>query len=349
MKFPKKFLAFSFLPALLLSSCGKAETPLSAYLSELPFQENFSLLQLSDLHWSITTDFAKQKAYLDAVYSAAKAASGNQRVSLLVLTGDLFLLATKATAKTLLDEIASWGVPFTFCWGNHDRQNDFSPSWLETLLSSYPLSLYRALDDTLSGLGNGVINLNENGKTLWQIYTLDSHGNEQSSVPLKYSYGHIDSAQVEWFKKEADLAHNVPSLAYCHVPLAEFKAFVEARDYTTLEGEKNIGIYSSEKDADFFTNAKAHNVKGIFFGHDHGNDLTMLHDGVKIGYGLKTGRELSYASSASRTYALAGTGVSHPLDLTGGSLSILHGDGSYSLKHVYVMDETNYPSVVEEF
>ena len=61
--------AFLLLPLVFLSACGATKSPsISAYFDEsIEFKENFRLLQLTDIHWSVNTDAAKQGAYLTKV------------------------------------------------------------------------------------------------------------------------------------------------------------------------------------------------------------------------------------------------------------------------------------------
>jgi 3',5'-cyclic AMP phosphodiesterase CpdA len=339
------FLLFAGL--FSLSGCAKSEPALEDYVSTLPFVENFSVLQLTDLHWSTLTDRPKQKEYLTAVISAAKLASPNGNVDLLMITGDCTLLGSKEVAKDLFDFLASFHISFGVSWGNHDRQSAYSMEWLDSLLSSYPNSLYKDLDDNVTGRSNYVISLQDSGKSKWQIYSLDSGSYEPSSTPLRYSYDHIRTDQSAWFVKEADKASNVPSLVYFHIPTREWQEVYENKSYSKVAFEKNERIWASENESDFFRTAKSHNVKGLFCGHDHSNDLTLTYEGVVLGYGVKSGKELSFGTSPTRTYVPAGTSEKKPLQLIGGSLSVLHGDGTFDLKHLYVQDDRLY-TVVEE-
>lgn len=345
----KPRLSWLLLPFALLSltGCGKNTPSLSAYVSALPFAENFSVLQLTDIHWSTLTDRTHQKAYLSQVIEAAKKSSPTGDIGLIMVTGDCTLLGSKDVVKDLFDFIASYNIPFAVTWGNHDRESAYSMAWLDALVSSYPKSLYKDLDDEVTGRSNYVISLTESGKAVWQIYSLDSGSYEPSSTPLRYSYDRIHPDQSAWFAKEADDASNVPSLAYFHIPTREWQEVYEKKAYSKKAFEQNEKFCPSENASDFFPVAKAHNVKGLFCGHDHSNDLTMTYEGVVLGYGVKSGTELSFGVSKTRTYLPSGQTEAKPLQLIGGSLSLLHGDSTFDLKHLYVQEDGLY-SVVEE-
>jgi len=137
----KQRLSWFLLSATLLSlsGCAKSGSPrLEDYVSTLPFVENFSVLQLTDIHWSTVTDRPRQKEYLAQVISAAKLASPKGNIDLLMITGDCTLLGSKEVAKDLFDFLASYQIPFAVTWGNHDGESPYSMEWLACLVSFLP-------------------------------------------------------------------------------------------------------------------------------------------------------------------------------------------------------------------
>lgn len=339
--------AFLLLLPLALSSCGSQEVSLSDYRRTLAFREGFSILQLSDIHWSFSTDRIREKAYLNALFNSAKENADSQTIDLVMITGDSTLLSNKEITKDLFDTVANWGVPFALTWGNHDRQGYYPFSWLEELVSSYPNSLYVSLEDTVPGNGNYVIDLLSGATTAWQIYALDSGSYQQSGTPLRYDYATLSDAQTSWYEKEANLANKCPSLAYFHIPTRDWLDVYEGKKDSKRKWEKNEGIYCSEKESSFFLSASEHNMKGLFCGHDHSNDLTMTYRGVVLGYGVKTGTELYYTTSSSRSYVSGGE--THPLSLIGGSLVSLHSSGSFDLDHLYLQKDNPSTLVKERY
>ena len=95
----KRFVAALLTVLLLLSasSCasyrdvpndvGKNEYPVEDYRTTMRYYEDFKILQLTDLHFGIETDIAKQ---LDIVKNAIRV----EAPDLVVLTGDLGMAAT---------------------------------------------------------------------------------------------------------------------------------------------------------------------------------------------------------------------------------------------------------------
>ena len=167
-------LATSFL---LLTACGsQAKTYLeSDYILELPYQENFRVLQLTDLHISDKDNQDRHYAFMDLTIT-------DSQPNLIVVTGDLFTFASKNTAKKLFSYLDSHNVPWTVTFGNHDEQCLFSVEWLTNYLTNYGSNcIFKDLiDDDVYGNCNFVINLMKNDTVFEQIFIVDSN---------RYNYG----------------------------------------------------------------------------------------------------------------------------------------------------------------
>jgi 3',5'-cyclic AMP phosphodiesterase CpdA len=318
---------------------AKEEGPaLGDYVSELPFREGYAILQLSDLHFGCETDLPHELAYLDAVVAAAR------QPDFLMLTGDCFLLGNERIASALFARIRSYGVPYGVTWGNHDADGYYRFSWLEELVQEGAGVYRHPKGSPLSGASNYVVNLVQGGKPVWQLYSLDSHSCVQTN-PFRYEHPPIDEGQVSWYESECEAAKGsdgsyVPSIAYFHIPLRETaKAYADEGGLTTyLKWEKHESISPSYRGSSFFSSAKKRNAKALFYGHDHGNDFVADYDGVTLGYGVKTDKELYYARSEKRGY-----------DLIGGSLLTLHEDATFDLTHLYVQDDAVHTTYREGY
>jgi hypothetical protein len=336
---PKRKSCAVILPLLFtlaLTSCGAKECPKEDYLSTLSWHEDFSVLQLTDIHWSVETDREHEKAYLRQVIEAARNAAPTQTIDFLMITGDSGLVATKEILSDLYSFLQSFDIPYGVTWGNHDKQGTYSLEWLDSLVSKGN-SVYRCPNDEVTGRSNYTVDIKDGDKTEWQIFSLDSNSYRPSSVPLVYDYDYIREDQVKWFEK---MAEDVPSLGYFHIPLCEWNDALNNKDSLTEKTKWTIGekFCPSSVRSDFFQSAKAHDVKGLFCGHDHANDWTATYDGVVIGYGVKSGKELYYHHDDTRN-----------LDMIGGSLSLLHSDGTFTLRHVYVQDDADYTVSLEDY
>ena len=339
----KTFVVTGLLLLLSLSSCGSNAIRMDSddYVKTIDsYQDGFKILQLTDIHWNYTTDFAKQSEYLTAIVKLAKP-------NLIMVTGDSTLNANKEIADKLYDLIDSWKIPYGITWGNHDRQGTWNPTWISERASKGTYSLYDEVEDSVTGRSNYVINLRKNNELKWQIYSLDSNSYAYDGG-IKYHYDYIHDDQVDWYSAQAEKAKDekgsyVPSVFYFHIPLwqwyhaykstAETKGLGEIHENATyvvegLNDDDPMPFWPGSQSSKLFSTATKKNAKAFYCGHDHSNDWGELYteDGgtAYIGYGVKSGREL-YNGVSDAGY-----------DITGGAVMTLHDDGSYDLEHLYV-------------
>ncbi|MCI2069426.1 MAG: metallophosphoesterase [Bacilli bacterium] len=355
---------FLLLSLFSLTSCGSPKVvPISSYFDEsLTFHEGYKVLQITDMHWSVNTDANHQGAYLENLVKKIAP-------DYIMITGDSLLGATTSTAEALIKVIENWNVPFGITWGNHDREGEYSPNWLSNRFKNVKNSHYNEVDDDVFGRGNYVVSLMDSTtkKAKWNLYSLDSNSYPQSYNGVYYNYDVIHEDQVNWFNQAAEYSKTqngseVPSLAYFHIPLFQWAySYLENQDGLIGEllekgsyktgpkdlldqfAKKNLLLknWVGYKDTGFFDAGVSHNVRGFFCGHDHSNDWGSKYTSLKgtafVGYGVKSGTELYYAHSTNRDF-----------DVIGGSLSTLHGDGSFDLTHYYMQDDEAYTLIQEE-
>lgn len=348
-----------FLLCPFLASCGQTARsyPLEDYVHSIEKNANsFSILQLSDIHWNMTTRFDEAEAYLNNTFALASEMAGG-KLDLVAITGDSLLVATKAMADRLYALIDSWGVPFTVSYGNHDLQGFWDEAWMNENVSSPKRknSLFVNLNDTLYGSSNSVVNWTKDGKALWQIYAIDTnHYREKNAV--KYGYDCVHPDQIAWFEGQADLskgeaAEYNPSIVFGHIPVREIKEAYElgkdelhekeatgmpvGGDGAYVGGFQKEGMAPSDVDDNFFEAMESHGVRGYFFGHDHSNDSVFRYKEVVLGYAVKANTELYYTSvDCQNTH----------LTMTGGALYTLHEDKTFDIEHFFV-DYENWSHV----
>lgn len=340
MKRTAKILC-SLVGLLALSSCGVPPVALDSedYVTNLEMEgDEFRVLQLTDIHWSFNTDMKAQSAYLTALVEYAKP-------DCLMITGDSLLDATKDIATRLYSLIDSFNIPYGVTYGNHDMQGLWSTKWMNELISSGENAIFKPVNDRLHGETNFVANVKKDGKTVWQLYGIDSNTYVQRG--LTYEYDRIQESQVEWYVAQAEKAKRenggqyVPAMSYFHIPLWEWAEawylnpegeLGELNEKHTnvvaglTDGRDPIPFYPGDKDSTFFEEASVRGMKGMFTGHDHANDWVGMYEGVLVGYGVKTGNELYYSKSKKF----------EGFDLIGGSLASLKTDGSFKLEHIYM-------------
>ena len=80
------------LSALLLTSCGTKVHAINEYILELPWQNNFKILQLSDIHIANKDEQDRQFDFLDVTI---RDANKDNDLGLIIVTGDLFTFADR--------------------------------------------------------------------------------------------------------------------------------------------------------------------------------------------------------------------------------------------------------------
>jgi hypothetical protein len=361
--------AFALLPLVFLCSCSDGRIPATAeyFNSEkLSFHEGYKVLQLTDIHWSVNTDAAVQGAYLQAIVKAANP-------DFVMITGDCLLGASSSMAEAQIHVFESFGKPFAVTWGNHDREGEYSPRWLSNLYKNATNSFYgEVIDDNVFGRSNYVISLKDpiTDRPVWNLYSIDSNSYPDSQNGLYYNYDVIHDDQIAWFKQVSAYSAKqngnvtVPGLAYFHIPLWEW-SYAYLKDQKGLIGEvleksanttapkelqtayaeagikDGVLFWPGYRQTTFFDDGVKAGVKGFFCGHDHSNDwgtsYTSSAGSAYVGYGVKSGKELYFTHSEKRGF-----------DIVGGSLSTLHGDGTFDLTHYYVQTDAAYTTFTEE-
>lgn len=358
MKKQLLFLAFPLVVAL--SSCAISEKtyPLEDYVREVEQNgTSFRVLQLTDIHWNMTTQVEKATEYLNNTIKVAKEKAGG-KIDLIAVTGDTLLVATKALADRIYEVIDSWNIPFFVTYGNHDLQGLWDKTWMNENVSSPKRknSLFVNLNDDVHGESNFVINWKKNNQTVWQIYSLDT-GHYLGKDAVKYGYDYIHDDQVSWFEKEADLAKGSetnyrPSIVFGHIGLTEMTKAAEKAQKELQNADETgnpvsantngyIGGYYHENNSpskvnsSFFESAKSHGVKGMFVGHDHSNDAVFNYEDVILGYGVKANTELYYSNIKFGEETMT---------LTGAALYTLKEDKTFDIEHIYI-DYNNWSNV----
>ena len=338
---------------------------LDDYVFAMKFHEGFNILQLTDIHWSYTSSTSSSKQYLEKLLKVCDehVKANNQKIDLVELTGDQFMLANTYHVSTFInffeEQANKYGFKYAVIWGNHDRHGLYNPNWLSDQFKKATNCIYIEPEDNLYGRSNFVINLTDDGSTTgatkWQIANIDSGASfSETAISPFRDYDYIREDQVDWWVKENEKVGNAPTIAYYHIPQQdngkawdEYKAGTSTRKtkFFKLEGFADNGNerYASK----FIETGKAHNLKAAFMGHAHNVDWTVDYDGVVLGLGVKTGSELYYAhidansDDVDMKAGLASVGINENFDLIGASLVTINDESTFDLEHVYFNERTS--------
>jgi len=329
---------FSLFSVLILSSCagGTEVFTFEDYKKpDLDYVQDFRVLQLTDIHFGLATNFAEEWVYFDKVISQADP-------DVIIMTGDMFMNASVDVVNRLYTYIDSHDIPWTVTFGNHDRQGFYNPQFIEgqSTYDKYDNCMYVDPDDDINGHGNHYINLVSGTEVEWQLFMLDSGSYYRTGATYKYDVIHED--QIAWYehvvketnklKQDVDdfslinPADVIPSVAFFHIPLFEYVDAYEAWEASGFDENMGSGVYNDSGvwhghyNSGFFAKAKELNsTRGMFVGHDHTNNFAINYQGITLSYGVKSGR-----------------GIYHDPDMIGGQVVVLSDDGTIDIERVFV-------------
>lgn len=238
-----------------------------------------------------------------------------EKPDLVVYSGDQIwkkssFKGNRDTVKRVLEELTKpvrdRKIPFTVCFGNHDRQIGLS--------NDEQFEIYKELDGFIGesekgidGTANHIIEIYNGDELSFLLYLIDSHSS------LEIGYDCVHQNQIDWYRKMRDdyeqkYNHLIPSVVIQHIPLCEiFELLCEVkkgtkgsvrgfrthanRFYVLNKDRVNSNGFMKESPADpqensgeFSAFKEKGEVLGVYFGHDHNNSFNGKVDGIDLGY-----------------------------------------------------------------
>jgi hypothetical protein len=247
----------------------------------------FKIVQFTDIH------YCSGDKSNDLTLANMARIMDNETPDLVVLTGDIVTDGDpeKGWAE-VSDPIVKKGIPWAVALGNHDSEGNFSRKKVISIIRKLPLNIQALKTIDISGEGNLDISVKSpEGKNECVLYFFDSHAYTSPFLPGRYDW--IKADQIDWYTKTSKsyTAENdampVPSLAFFHIPLVEYKYVAGQKDIVGHTGED---VSSSELNTGFFASmVENRDIMGIFTGHDHNNDFIGTYHDIALAYGRCTG------------------------------------------------------------
>ncbi len=229
---------------------------------------------------------------------------------------------------SLCDFMDQFEIPYYFALGNHDTEHVYA-SRIFDVINSSKYGYVDEGPGEIHGRHNYVIDIkNHNEQLVHSIFMMDS-GDYYENNPenilfaneriqgFTYSYYQgrpyygstkydgVRDEQIDWYKNEVQ-ERNVESTVIMHMPFREYAIAYEqylkaVRDGNQtlideaefIEGTKmNEAVCAASTDFGFFNAIKEQNsTKNVIVGHDHNNDYSLVYQGVRLTYAVKTGLE----------------------------------------------------------
>lgn len=295
---------------------------------------DIKILQLTDLHiGNGILCVKKDKKALENVCALIE----YTQPDLIILTGDIIYSVSISTGtndnlsalKVVAGIIENYKTPWTLCFGNHDAEDFtmYSKSELCDFLESEILEycLFNRGPSYLNGMGNHIVNIYNNDSSFNSSIILFDNGEYKYGYQLS-GYKPISQAQTDWYINSLNSINNyfgkiVQSFIFYHVPSKDFKeAWENFRSgdesieyFYGWANEANEKISCPDENSPLFDAIlDIGSTKGIFCGHNHLNDFSILYFGIR----LTCGKSIDY---------LAYPGIIGKTEQRGGTLLILRG------------------------
>lgn len=283
-----------------------------------------------------TTPITDETLYQEVFYYIEQAIE-KTNPDLILMTGDIVYGEFDDSGASLCKVVAymeSFGIPWAPVFGNHDNESTKGVTWQCQQFENAEHCLFKRGE--LIGNGNYTIGIEQGGKLIKVIYMMDSNGcgngRTYSYLPSfgEYNKGEklmtaegITEDQLDWL--DTTCAHITGTLGYTpskfiafHIPIVEFSDAATNRGYQYSDRQKEFKIedptgtdfgckYESIRGMEvpnLWMLLKRHNFDGVFVGHNHTNNFSIVYDGIRVTCGLKTGTH-----DRDRTDMLGGTSI----------------------------------------
>ncbi len=254
-----------------------------------------------------------------ACFQYISQAVASYKPDLIIMTGDLVYGEFDDNGTSLLALINfmdSLQIPWAPVFGNHENESKKGADWQCEQLENAQYCLFK--QRTLTGNGNYSIGITHKGTPVRVFYMLDSNGCSAASDE-SLANGHtvttvgLANDQIAWYEASLKaIQKNYTDVTYSlafHIQPQIFASAFSTYGYTGSSEGLPIDIDKAGNkaatdfgyigrvlkgpwgsDGKFWSSVKANGIDSIFVGHEHCNSASVVYEGVRLAYGLKTGQ-----------------------------------------------------------
>ncbi len=207
------------------------------------------------------------------------------------------------------DFMDSLGIPWAPVYGNHDTASAKGVHWQNGQWEAGEYCLFKT--GSVTGNGNYSVLVTRDGEPVRVLYMMDSHGDGWANPPEVRIPAGLYPDQMEWFRKTAHALSDtnggtpIPGFMGFHIPSTEFLLADREKGYE-VSPKYILGVHVPAETGDFGAHREPHAVfrspedflddlhaaavDGVFVGHCHGINTSVVWRGIRWTYGLKTGQ-----------------------------------------------------------
>ena len=232
---------------------------------------------------------------------------------LIIITGDIVYGEFDDSGR-ILREFASFmdslDIPWAPTFGNHDKESKIGIDAICDIFKSSDRCLFATeTEDFADGESNYSVKIYQDGELIQVVYMLDSKGctsatSEELRRPQQITEGQCRFVEETAATAKAEAGKTVSAIAAWHIPTVEVREALEEKGYPYNDGFV-IGVTVPAHDGDFgaFYEKKwkpapspenfaerlyNSGVWGVFLGHDHLVNASVLWKNIRWTFGLKT-------------------------------------------------------------
>lgn len=233
---------------------------------------------------------------------------------LILITGDIIYGEFDDKGSSLLafvEKMESYQIPWAPVFGNHDNECVLGVDWQCQQFEKAAHCLFKKGDT--DGCSNYIIGIvDERGELLRLVYMMDTNGCGNASE-LSVQQGVIRNTgftamQMQWMKQtyesiSREYGKRAPSFVCFHIEAIDYLRLLEKKGYYNADnfspvdiadGGEDFGsiherMWAGQKPIETLPTFRSACVDGAFFGHSHVNDASVVDEGIRWTFGLKTG------------------------------------------------------------
>ncbi len=253
---------------------------------------------------------------------------------LIVLTGDNIYGEMDDDGKTwtqLIKRLDSYKTPWLLVFGNHDNESNKGVMWQIEQIQNSKYGIFK--QGSVTGNCNYNVLVKQGGMAKYLFYMLDTNGCRviESNPGEAMDPNNIDidkicqtqgifPDQLDWIKESSQSVFEtygkVPVMTFMHIPpkesaqavLEKYPSVYSSVTFRPdMEGDtgKSSEKYGGFSGEGFWSLCKEIGCKGMFVGHQHKIATSIICDGIRVTYGLKTGTYDYHSSSMLGSVAVS--------------------------------------------
>jgi len=296
-------------------------------------KDDVKIINFGDIH-------INELSLLDDTQSTGKTikyAVANSNPDIIVLSGDI--AGNQAKLASVCEYFDCFGVPYFFALGNHDNEGNLGYTNFANVVNQSKYGYIEKGPNNLANLGNYTVTIkNKDDKIIHTLIVMNS-GNEETLTDdskVEYvqktiygvKYGEYNNQatysngssngmkedQINWYEDvveglecETTLIMHIPFIEYCKA----YEVYQNAKNRNKqdiIDECAPIGKCTMEETIScsyinygFFEKIKElGSTLNVLCGHDHCNDYSLMYEGVRLTFALKTGECTYWKKDGSR-------------------------------------------------